>query len=113
MPTDKKRLPAVLLPGASGLVQQLLEMAAVPRSAPLKGPMASTKQRGFSLLELMITISISLIIGGITFMAMQPLLLQNHVNYGLRANVDGHAQHSKPGDHSRSPVLRQFLPSSW
>ncbi|MGC2401432.1 MAG: prepilin-type N-terminal cleavage/methylation domain-containing protein [Acidobacteriaceae bacterium] len=42
--------------------------------------MASTKQRGFSLLELMITISISLIIGGITFMAMQPLLLQNHVN---------------------------------
>lgn len=42
--------------------------------------MASTKQRGFSLLELMITVSVSLIIGGITFMTMQPLLLQNHVN---------------------------------
>jgi len=42
--------------------------------------MASIKQRGFSLLELMITISISLIIGGITFMALQPILLQSHVN---------------------------------
>lgn len=42
--------------------------------------MASMKQRGFSLLELMIAISVSLIIGGITFMAMQPILLQSHVN---------------------------------
>jgi prepilin-type N-terminal cleavage/methylation domain-containing protein len=48
-------------------------------TSPRQG-MASMKQRGFSLLELMITISISLIIGGITFMTMQPLLLQNHVN---------------------------------
>jgi prepilin-type N-terminal cleavage/methylation domain-containing protein len=64
-------------------LQQLLRKAALARLLPLQGTtstMASIKQRGFSLLELMITISISLIIGGITFMALQPILLQSHVN---------------------------------
>jgi prepilin-type N-terminal cleavage/methylation domain-containing protein len=42
--------------------------------------MPSTKQRGFSLLELMIVISISLILGGVTYMGMKPLLAQSHVN---------------------------------
>jgi prepilin-type N-terminal cleavage/methylation domain-containing protein len=42
--------------------------------------MASRKHNGFSLLELVIAISISLILGGVTYMGLQPLLLQNHVN---------------------------------
>jgi prepilin-type N-terminal cleavage/methylation domain-containing protein len=42
--------------------------------------MASTEKHGFSLLELMIAISISLILGGITFVTMRPLFLQSHVN---------------------------------
>jgi prepilin-type N-terminal cleavage/methylation domain-containing protein len=42
--------------------------------------MATTKQRGFSLLELMIVISFSLIMGGITYMAMKPFLVQGHSN---------------------------------
>jgi type II secretory pathway pseudopilin PulG len=42
--------------------------------------MASRKNVGFSLLELVITISIGLILCGITFMALQPILLQSHVN---------------------------------
>ncbi len=35
--------------------------------------------RGFSLLELMITLSIILIMGGVTFIAMQPVIKQNDV----------------------------------
>jgi prepilin-type N-terminal cleavage/methylation domain-containing protein len=42
--------------------------------------MALRKHRGFSLLEMIIAISISLILGGITYMGLQPLLLQGHVN---------------------------------
>lgn len=42
--------------------------------------MASTKQHGFSLLEMIVTISISLILVGITFIGMRPLLFQGHVN---------------------------------
>ena len=38
------------------------------------------RQRGFSMLELAITMSFSLIIAGVTFATLQPLLLQNHVN---------------------------------
>jgi prepilin-type N-terminal cleavage/methylation domain-containing protein len=36
--------------------------------------------RGFSLLELMLTVSIILIMGGVTFMTMQPILQKNDVN---------------------------------
>jgi len=49
--------------------------------------MALRKQNGFSLLELMITISISLILGGITYMGLQPLLLQGHVNTGYEKTL--------------------------
>ena len=45
-----------------------------------QGLMASRKQRGFSLLELMITISISLIIAGVGYISLRPLLYQSHVN---------------------------------
>ncbi len=38
------------------------------------------RQRGFSMLELAITISFSLIMAGVTFSTLQPLVLQNHVN---------------------------------
>jgi prepilin-type N-terminal cleavage/methylation domain-containing protein len=49
-------------------------------SATTEELMASRRDNGFSLLELMITISISLILGGITYMGLQPILLQSHVN---------------------------------
>lgn len=42
--------------------------------------MATTKQRGFSLLEIMAVISISLILAAVTDVAMQPALKQAHVN---------------------------------
>ncbi|HTS38260.1 MAG TPA: prepilin-type N-terminal cleavage/methylation domain-containing protein [Candidatus Solibacter sp.] len=38
------------------------------------------KNRGFSLLELMIVIAIGLTMAGVTFMAMMPLFKQNHVD---------------------------------
>jgi len=80
MSAVNRHLLAVLLPGSAGFWHQGLHSGFTRPTSPDKDLMASTKQRGFSLLELMITISISLIIGGITFMTMQPLLLQNHVN---------------------------------
>jgi prepilin-type N-terminal cleavage/methylation domain-containing protein len=36
--------------------------------------------RGFTLLEMMITISIGLIMAGVTFVALMPMFRQNHVN---------------------------------
>jgi prepilin-type N-terminal cleavage/methylation domain-containing protein len=42
--------------------------------------MASTKTSGFSLLELMIAISISLILVAVTTLTMQPVWQQQHVN---------------------------------
>jgi prepilin-type N-terminal cleavage/methylation domain-containing protein len=42
--------------------------------------MASTKNRGFSLLELMITVSIGLTLAGVTFISMRPMLNQIHVD---------------------------------
>jgi len=42
--------------------------------------MASRKNIGFSLLELLIAVSCGLILSGVTFMALQPMLLQAHVN---------------------------------
>ena len=42
--------------------------------------MASTKTSGFSLLELMITLSIALILCATTFIAMQPMLSQSHAD---------------------------------
>jgi prepilin-type N-terminal cleavage/methylation domain-containing protein len=42
--------------------------------------MRQKPSRGFSLLELMITVSIILIMGGVTFISMQPMIQKNHVN---------------------------------
>ncbi|MFZ0815509.1 MAG: type II secretion system protein [Candidatus Sulfotelmatobacter sp.] len=42
--------------------------------------MASRNQNGFSMLELMITLTIALIMVGVTFITLQPALNQNHVN---------------------------------
>jgi prepilin-type N-terminal cleavage/methylation domain-containing protein len=42
--------------------------------------MAICKQRGFSMLEMLITICISLTMVGVTFIALKPLLNQSHIN---------------------------------
>jgi prepilin-type N-terminal cleavage/methylation domain-containing protein len=42
--------------------------------------MTMKRQRGFSLLEMMITVAIGLTIGGITFVAMMPMFNRNHVD---------------------------------
>ncbi len=42
--------------------------------------MTSMKQRGFSLLEMLITVSIGFTIAGITFIAMMPMFNRNHVD---------------------------------
>lgn len=42
--------------------------------------MTSRKNRGFSLLELLITIAIGLTMAGVTFIAMLPLFKKNHVD---------------------------------
>lgn len=47
---------------------------------PRKRFMTLRKTRGFSLLELLITISIGLTLAGVGFMAMMPLFKQNHVD---------------------------------
>jgi prepilin-type N-terminal cleavage/methylation domain-containing protein len=42
--------------------------------------MGSSRTRGFSLLELLITVSISLILTGVALMSFQPIIQQQHVN---------------------------------
>jgi prepilin-type N-terminal cleavage/methylation domain-containing protein len=42
--------------------------------------MASRKQTGFSLLEMLIAISISLILMAVTYISIRPILYQGHVN---------------------------------
>jgi len=49
-------------------------------NSPRKGAPVLRAQRGFSLLELMITLTIVLILGGFTFVTMQPSLRQSNVN---------------------------------
>ena len=44
------------------------------------GLMKLGKNRGFSLLELMITLSIVLVMAGVTFMALMPMFKQNKVD---------------------------------
>jgi prepilin-type N-terminal cleavage/methylation domain-containing protein len=44
--------------------------------------MTSTQQRGLSLLEMMITISIILILAGVTFIGMRPILNRSHLDSG-------------------------------
>jgi|SRR5579862_627260 len=45
-----------------------------------KGAMKLNANRGFSLLEMLITIAIGLIMAGVTFIALMPLFRENHVN---------------------------------
>jgi prepilin-type N-terminal cleavage/methylation domain-containing protein len=42
--------------------------------------MASTKKSGFSLLELMIVLSLALVLAAVTFMGLKPMLNQSHVD---------------------------------
>src|ERR1700686_2297032 len=42
--------------------------------------MQSSRNRGFTLLEMIITIAIGLIMGGVTFIALMPMFKQNHVD---------------------------------
>src|SRR5580692_12624983 len=42
--------------------------------------MPSRKSSGFSMLELMITVSLALVMCGVTFIFLRPQLNQNHVN---------------------------------
>ena len=42
--------------------------------------MISRRNRGFSLLELLITLAICMTVAGITFLALMPMLKQSHVN---------------------------------
>ncbi|HEX3820012.1 MAG TPA: prepilin-type N-terminal cleavage/methylation domain-containing protein [Candidatus Sulfotelmatobacter sp.] len=44
--------------------------------------MTSNKERGFSLLELMITVTIGMIIAGVTFISMRPLFNRSHLDNG-------------------------------
>src|SRR5579864_8909632 len=46
----------------------------------VKSVMTFKEHRGFSLLELMIVIAIGLTLASISFMALQPLLKQGHVD---------------------------------
>ncbi len=45
-----------------------------------KGIMKLRTNRGFSLLEMLITIAIGLIMAGVTFVVLMPLFRENHVN---------------------------------
>jgi len=49
--------------------------------------MTSKKQRGFSLLEMMITVAIGLSLAGITFVAMMPLYNRNHVDLAYETTL--------------------------
>jgi len=49
-------------------------------SFPERPFMTLKKQRGFSLLELLITVAIGFTIAGITFVAMMPLFNKNHID---------------------------------
>jgi prepilin-type N-terminal cleavage/methylation domain-containing protein len=45
------------------------------------------RQRGMSLLEMMITVALGLTIGGITFMAMMPMFKRNHVDLAYETTL--------------------------
>ena len=49
--------------------------------------MTSKRQRGFSLLELLITVAIGLTIASITFVAMMPMFNRNHVDLAYQTTL--------------------------
>jgi prepilin-type N-terminal cleavage/methylation domain-containing protein len=50
--------------------------------------MTSTKNRGFSLLELMIVIAIGLTMAGVTFIALMPMFKQNHIDQAYDTTLE-------------------------
>src|SRR6266853_336608 len=48
--------------------------------SPSKGIMKSSGNRGFTLLELIVTLAIGLIMAAVTFIALMPMFKENHVN---------------------------------
>ena len=72
---------------AAGTIRPHLGVLERERAFPESGTsipgnlyMKSNRQRGFSLLEMMITVAIGLTLGSITFMAMMPMFNRNHVD---------------------------------
>jgi type II secretory pathway pseudopilin PulG len=57
-----------------------IEPALDDMNSPSTGIMALRRQDGFSLLELMITLSFGLVMAGVTFIALRPMLNQSHMN---------------------------------
>src|SRR5215467_8827185 len=49
--------------------------------------MTSMKQRGFSLLEMMITVAIGFTIAGVTFVALMPAFNKNHVDLAYETSL--------------------------
>src|SRR6516164_2164820 len=49
--------------------------------------MTSNRQRGFSLLEMMIVVAIGLTMAGITFVAMMPMFKRNHVDLAYETTL--------------------------
>src|SRR5467141_5243140 len=49
------------------------------RSSPRKTCAHPGNEQGFSLLEMMVTIALILVVTGISFMSLQPVLRQKHV----------------------------------
>src|SRR5260370_27724871 len=74
-------------------------------SPPEKRFMTLRKHRGFSLLELLITVAIGLTMAGITFIAMMPLFKQNHVDAAYDTTLS-----VIPNDRNRSIIQnKRFL----
>src|SRR5260370_38135507 len=56
---------------------------------PSKGIMKSSGNRGFTLLELIVTLAIGLIMAAVTFIALIPLFKENHVNAAFAPALSG------------------------
>jgi prepilin-type N-terminal cleavage/methylation domain-containing protein len=89
----KEREPAVLHllrvairphVGVPGWERAFLESGT---SFPERPFMTLKKQRGFSLLELMITLAIGLTMASVTFIALMPLFTKNHIDVGYDATL--------------------------
>ena len=64
---------------------------ALPKSGtllPEKTHMTSKRQRGFSLLEMIVTVAIGLTLGGITFMTMMPMFQRNHADLAYDTTLE-------------------------
>jgi prepilin-type N-terminal cleavage/methylation domain-containing protein len=111
----------------AGTEQRALDgFAAVNSKGFAQAIMAQNRQRGFSLLELMITVSVGLILAGTSFMALQPILLNTHLNSGYettlmvlrntrnQAITQGHQYqiNFNPAGYAAGTLLVQYQPPS-